>query len=84
MLRAAGSVLIVAGAIAALSWLIIGIVLRDSLAAHFAESATLPSSLENMISDVVANLSGTVYGVVVNWLSLALFWPSSWSHLAYA
>jgi hypothetical protein len=61
MLRSSAVVLIVASAIVALSWLIIGLVLRDGLDARFAAGSDLPASLESMIADVVANLSSTVW-----------------------
>jgi len=61
MLRAAGVTLVVASGIVALVWLIFGFLLRDFLADQFLASSDMPSSLENMITDMVQNLSGTVW-----------------------
>lgn len=60
-LRTAGVMLLVSSVIVAVAWLIIGFLLRNALADRFAASSALPYSLENMIADVVANLSGTVW-----------------------
>ncbi len=61
MLRSSAVVLIVASVVVSLAWLIFGLILRDALASRFAISSDLPVSLENMIADVVANLSSTVW-----------------------
>jgi hypothetical protein len=64
MLRTTGVMLIATGFVVSLAWLIFGLVLRDWLAARFAASSDLPTSLESMITDVVTNLSSTVWGDV--------------------
>ncbi len=61
MMRTAGVMLILPSALIAAAWFVIGLLLRDALADRFAASSALPPSLENMIADVVANLSGTVW-----------------------
>jgi hypothetical protein len=61
MLRTTGVVLIAASALVAVGWLILGILLRDFLADRFAATSTLPVSLESMITDIVSNLTGTVW-----------------------
>jgi hypothetical protein len=61
MLRVAGVTLVSASGIVALVWLVFGFLLRDFLADKFLATSALPSSLENMITDVVVNLSSTVW-----------------------
>jgi hypothetical protein len=61
MLRAAGVTLIIPGLLVALLWRLFGGLLSDTLAERFAASSELPASLENMIVDVVTNLTGTVW-----------------------
>jgi hypothetical protein len=61
MLRTAGVTLVIASGLVALVWLIIGFLLRNFLADQFLASSALPSSLESMITDVVKNLSSTVW-----------------------
>lgn len=61
MLRTTGILLVIATGIVAIGWLILGFLLRDFLADRFLASSTLPLSLEKMISDVVINLSSTVW-----------------------
>ena len=64
MLRTTGATLIIASGVVALAWLIFGLILHDALEARFAVSSDLPSSLEKMISDVVLNISSTVWSDV--------------------
>ena len=64
MLRTASVTLLVSGATVALAWLLLSFWLRQSLEAQLAASSELPITVENMILDVVAAVSSTVWNEV--------------------
>lgn len=83
MLRTAGVTLVIAGAIVALGWLLLGALLRSALAERFAASSQLPVSLESMISDVVTNLTGTMWGNVWNTATLPVVFGAAFLILSF-
>jgi len=64
MLRTASITLLVSGATVTLAWLLLGFWLRQSLEAQLATSSELPITVENMILDVVAAVSSSVWNEV--------------------
>jgi hypothetical protein len=66
MLRAAGVTLFASGVTVALAWLLLSAWLRQSLEGRFDASSVLPTTLENMILDVVATFSNSVWNEVVS------------------
>jgi hypothetical protein len=64
MLRTVSITLIVSGTAVALVWLLLSSWLRQSLEAQLATSSELPITVENMILDVVAAVSSTVWNEV--------------------
>jgi len=70
MLRTASITLLVSGATVTLAWLLLGFWLRQSLEAQLATSSELPITVENMILDVVAAVSSSVWNEV--WSSVTI------------
>lgn len=68
MLRAASVTLLASGITIALAWLLLSNWLRQTLEGQLNTSSVLPTTLENMILDVVAAISNTVWNEV--WSSI--------------
>jgi hypothetical protein len=66
MLRAASVTLLASGVTVALAWLLLSSWLRQSLEGQLGTSSVLPTTLENMILDVVATFSNTVWNEVLS------------------
>jgi hypothetical protein len=65
MLRTISVTLLATGAVVALAWLLLSFWLRQSLESQLATSSELPITLENMILDVVAAVSSSVWQEVL-------------------
>jgi hypothetical protein len=65
MLRAASITLLASGVTVALAWLLLSSWLRQSLEGQLGTSSVLPTTLENMILDVVAAISNSVWSEVL-------------------
>jgi hypothetical protein len=70
MLRTTSVMLLTAGAIVALAWLLLSFWLSQSLETQLATSSELPITLETMILDVVAAVSSSVWQEV--WASVTV------------